>query len=146
LANENLLLDLKEFALKKIAAEKYPNDYHWIKIFRCDICGITPLRIKLEHHAGYRLGSSISNDFVGIFWGTCTKCDKKIKFFSITNEYSKTVRVEYPKCGKCGNDAFYVLECERYEGENGLKGFFDEGIVVGKCSECNTLMVIVQTD
>jgi hypothetical protein len=39
-----------------------------------------------------------------------------------------------------------VCECERFEGGDGLSGFFDEGVVVGKCSECGRNRVMVYTD
>jgi hypothetical protein len=36
--------------------------------------------------------------------------------------------------------------CERIEGEEGIPGFFDEGVIVGKCILCNRNMAFVFTD
>jgi hypothetical protein len=41
---------------------------------------------------------------------------------------------------------FVVCECERFEGDEGVFGFFDEGVVVGKCLECGCNRVMVYTD
>ena len=41
---------------------------------------------------------------------------------------------------------FSFGECERFEGDEGLMGFFDEGIVVGQCARCGQNRVFVYTD
>jgi hypothetical protein len=39
-----------------------------------------------------------------------------------------------------------VGECERIEGDEGLMGFFDEGVVAGMCAQCQRNRVLVETD
>ena len=41
---------------------------------------------------------------------------------------------------------FLVGRCERFEGDEGLSGFFDEGVVVGKCHRCGRNRVMVYVD
>jgi hypothetical protein len=36
--------------------------------------------------------------------------------------------------------------CERFEGEEGIPGFFDEGVIVGRCTECSRKRAFVFTD
>jgi hypothetical protein len=55
------------------------------------------------------------------------------------------LREEKPAC-ECGNITFIVGECERIEGNEGVMGFFDEGVVVGKCSRCGRMRAFVYTD
>ena len=37
-------------------------------------------------------------------------------------------------------------ECERIERDDGMMGFFDEGVVVGKCAQCGQNRALVHTD
>jgi hypothetical protein len=39
-----------------------------------------------------------------------------------------------------------VAEYERIERDDGMIGFFDEGVVVGKCSRCGRNRALVYTD
>jgi hypothetical protein len=39
-----------------------------------------------------------------------------------------------------------VAEVERIERDEGLPGFFDQGVVVGQCSQCGHNQVVVHTD
>jgi hypothetical protein len=55
------------------------------------------------------------------------------------------LRKEKPVC-ECGNTHFLVAICERIEGEEGLAGFFDEGVIVGQCSRCSRNRAFVYTD
>jgi hypothetical protein len=55
------------------------------------------------------------------------------------------MRDEKPKC-KCGHEQFYVGECERIERDEGVMGFVDEGVVVGKCFRCGRNRAFVYTD
>jgi hypothetical protein len=138
--HRTLLSDLETFAKKRIAAHRYPNDYHFFTPFKCDACGVVPLELTIEHHSGSRKG-----DFKGIIWGECTECGSRKRVFSFTGEHRKRLREEKPAC-TCGSASFLVGECERIEREEGVMGFFDEGVVVGKCSHCGRNRALVYTD
>ena len=47
---------------------------------------------------------------------------------------------------QCGNRSFIAGMCERFEGEKGIPGFFDEGVIVGRCTECSRKRAFVFTD
>jgi hypothetical protein len=134
-----IIQDLKSFAGKQIAADRYPNDHHSFNFARCGNCGIVPLTLTIEHHSGTQ-----KTNFKGVIWAQC-ECGRRERIFSFTGEHRKPERREVPVC-RCGNKWFVVCECERFEGSEGLSGFFDEGVVVGKCSECGRNRVMVYTD
>ena len=134
------LSDLEAFARKQIAAERYPNDAHFFRPYTCDTCGVVPFELTIEHHTGSKHG-----DFKGVIWGDCTVCGTRKRVFSFTGNHRKPLREEKPTC-TCGHTAFLVAECERMEGDQGITGFFDEGVVVGKCSHCGRNRVLVFTD
>jgi hypothetical protein len=52
---------------------------------------------------------------------------------------------EHPVCS-CGSDTFVLCMCDRYEGLSGFEGFFDEGVLVGKCETCGTHRTFLYTD
>lgn len=139
MTDPELIQDLKAFARKKIAADRYPNDRHSFIYAKCSSCGIVPLMLTIEHHSGAK-----KNNFRGVIWAVC-KCGRRERIFSFTGSHRKPERQETPGCS-CGNQWFVVCECERFEGGDGLSGFFDEGVVVGKCSECGRNRVMVYTD
>ena len=132
--------DLEMFAKQCIAAHRYPNDYHSFRLFKCDACGVVAFEVTVEHHAGSEEG-----DFKGVIWGECVECGSRKRLFSFTGEHRKRLREENPVCG-CGNGSFFVGECERIEGDEGIMGFFDEGVVVGKCFCCGRNQAFVYTD
>jgi hypothetical protein len=134
------LSDLEAFAKERIAAHRYPNDYHFFTLFKCHTCGVVPLELTIEHHTGSRKG-----DFKGLIFAQCSECGNRERVFSFTGKQRKRLRGEKPVC-ECGNGQFFVGECERIEGDEGLSGFFDEGVVVGKCSRCARNRVFVYTD
>ncbi|GEM_PF-825454 len=134
------LLDLERFARERISASRYPNDYHIFKPAACSACGVVPMELTIEHHTG-----SKKRNFRGIVLGLCSKCGKKEQIFKFTGKNRKPVREEKPVC-ECGSDYFYIGECERIEQEDGLLGFFDEGVFVGKCSECGRNRAFFYTD
>ena len=134
------LSDLQAYARKRIAAHRYPDDYHPFKPARCSACGVVPLELIIEHHTGSKKG-----DFKGVIWAQCSECGEKERIFSFTGKHRELVREEKPKC-LCGNATFVVAECERIERDEGLPGFFDEGVVVGKCSQCGRNRAFVHTD
>ena len=135
------LSDLERFAKERIDAQRYPDDYHFFTLSRCRACGVVPFELTIEHHTGSRKG-----DFKGVIRGQCSNCKENTRIFSFTGEHRKHLRIEKPVCAACGNTWFFVGECERIEGDEGVPGFFDEGVVVGKCSECGRNRVLVCTD
>ena len=139
--SENISLgELKTYAEKSIAAQRYPNDYHFFRPKGCSTCGIVPMSLTIEYHTGARKG-----DFKGVIMAHCSVCNVEQRIFSFTGEHRKPERVENPVC-KCGNATFVVAECERIEGDDGLMGFFDEGVVVGQCPACGRKHAFVFTD
>ena len=134
------LSDLEAFARQQIAAQRYPDDHHPFRVFACDECGVVAFELTIEHHSG-----SVEGGFKGVIWGVCTQCGDRKQLFRFTGEHRKRLREEQPVC-ECGHAGFLVAECERIEGEKGLAGFFDEGVVVGKCSRCGRNRAFVYTD
>lgn len=132
--------ELEAFARKRIDAHRYPDDYHSFRLFRCKACGVVPLDLTIEHHTGSRKG-----DFKGVIFARCSSCGSRERVFSFTGEHRTRLREENPVCA-CGNERFYVGECERIERDEGVLGFFDEGVVVGQCSQCGRNRVLVYTD
>jgi len=137
---KNSLSELEAYARKQITAERFPNDLHTIKLAKCANCGVVPMELTIEHHTG-----SKKQNFRGVIRGQCAQCGSQNRIFSFTGEHRKPEREEKPTC-KCGNPWFIVCECERIERDEGLPGFFDEGVVVGKCSECGKNRTFVYTD
>ena len=132
--------DLEAYGKRLLKADRYPNDFHRFTPFKCDSCGIAPFELVVEHHTG-----SGEGDFKGKITGLCAECGSEKQLFSFTGNHRKPMREEKPVC-ECGNVGFVVGECERIEGDEGLMGFFDEGVVVGMCSGCGQNRAIVFTD
>ncbi len=128
------------FARACLDADQYPGDHHKLTIFRCARCGVRPLTLTIEHHSG-----SSPGDFKGVIAARCSACGREEQVFSFTGEHRKWTREEKPACS-CGNDEFLAAMLERIEGEQGLVGFFDEGVVVGECSQCGRHTAFVYTD
>jgi hypothetical protein len=101
---------------------------------------VVPFALTIEHHTGSRKG-----DFKGRILGQCSGCSQAIRIFSFTGEHRKPLREEKPAC-RCGHRLFFVGECERIERDEGLLGFFDEGVVVGQCADCGRNRALVYTD
>ena len=138
--DQTTLSDLEAFAKDRIAADRYRSDHHFFRPFTCDACGVVPFEMTIEHHTGSKKGN-----FKGMIWGECAECGSGKRLFSFTGEHRKRLREEKPVC-ECGNASFLAGECERIEGDEGLMGFFDEGVVVGKCSRCGRNRALVYTD
>ena len=134
------LADLEAYAQKCINADRYPDDYHHFKLFRCQSCGVLPLELTIEHHTGSR-----KDDFKGVILGRCSACGSEERVFSFTGAHREPQRKEMPAC-KCGSKQFFVGECERIERDEGILGFFDEGVVVGRCAQCGRNRALVYTD
>lgn len=131
---------LEAFARDHLEADRYPNDYHIFRLSKCDICGVVPFGLTIEHHTGSRKG-----DFKGRIVGQCSICGHTTLILSYTGEHRQPLREETPTC-TCGGTDFTVGECERLEGDEGIMGFFDEGVVVGMCAKCQRNRVLVETD
>ena len=134
------LSDLEAFAQECIAAHRYPGDAHFFTPFKCDTCGVVPFELTIEHHTGSKKGN-----FRGTITGRCSECGVSKRVFSFTGKHREPLREEKPAC-KCGHTEFTVAECERIERDDGMIGFFDEGVVVGKCSRCGRNSALVYTD
>ena len=134
------LSSLDDFALQCINSQAYPNDNHYFSIFTCNSCRSLSFKLTIEHHTG-----STQSDFKGIIWGECSSCGYLMRLFTFTGTHRKILRDERPEC-ECGNKTFTVGLGERFEGEQGIPGYFDEGVVVGKCCICNLNKAIVYTD
>jgi hypothetical protein len=140
MTGDTWISDLRTFALECLAADRYPQDYHTWKLFTCEACGGDTFAVTVEHHTGSKRG-----DFKGLIWGDCEACGHRQQLFGFTGAHRKHLRDEAPAC-RCGSRAFAVGECERIEGEEGLMGFFDEGVVVGQCRHCGGFRAFVYTD
>lgn len=134
------LAELEDYAKDCISAHDYPNDNHLFTLYRCKSCGASAFKITIEHHTG-----SEEWDFKGIFWGECTGCGYLGRLFTFTGEHRQMLREERPGC-ECGNRSFTAGQCERYEGAEGIPGFFDEGVIVGKCCQCGLNRTFAFTD
>jgi hypothetical protein len=137
---QTTLTELAAFAKERIAADRYPDDYHFFRPAKCSTCGVVPLALTIEYHTGSKKGN-----FRGVILAQCSECEGKVRIFSFTGSGREPLREEKPAC-ECGNVYFVVGECERIEGDEGVLGFFDEGVVVGKCSRCGRLRAFVYTD
>ena len=131
---------LEEFALDSINSRGYPDAIHTFSIYRCNSCGSSAFRLTAEHHTGSEEGN-----FRGIVWGECSVCGYLMRLFTFTGEHRKPLREERPECD-CGNRIFLTGQGERVEGEKGIPGFFDEGVIAGRCLSCHRNRVIVYFD
>jgi len=134
------LSGLLGFARRCLAAHRYPGARHPFTVFKCRDCGVVPLALRIEHHTG-----SQQRDFKGAIVARCSKCGREERIFRFTGEHRDFVREERPAC-ECGNTVFIVAMLERFEGDQGLPGFFDEGVIVGECSRCGRRTAFVYTD
>ncbi len=133
-------MELEDFARECLAADRHPGDDHFFTLYRCKSCGSSLFRLTIEHHTG-----SQEWNFRGIIWGECAGCGYLCRLFTFTGEHRQPVSEERPVCN-CGNRIFFTGQCERYEGEEGIPGFFDTGVIAGKCSQCKRNRVFVITD
>jgi hypothetical protein len=132
--------NLEDFARDCISASNYPKDDHYFTLFTCNSCRKSIFRLTIEYHSG-----SETWNFRGIIWGECSDCGYLGRLFTFTGEHRNMLREERPVCD-CGGRNFVMGMCERYEGEEGLAGFFDEGVIVGKCCDCHRNRAFVYTD
>lgn len=134
------LAGLFGFARECLAAHRYPHAHHTFNVFTCPDCGVKPLALRIEHHTG-----SMKRDFRGVIFARCSACDRERRLFSFTGEHRTGLREERPVCD-CGHGTFVVAKVERIEGDQGLPGFFDEGVIVGQCPRCGRYTAFVYTD
>jgi len=134
------LSELEDFAMECINSRNYPEDFHNFILFRCSSCKSSAFKLTIEHHTG-----SEEWNFKGIIWGECADCGYLMRLFTFTGNHRERLRDERPEC-ECGNRIFITGQCERIEGEQGIPGFFDEGVVVGRCTQCKRNKALVYTD
>lgn len=136
----DLISALEDFAKQSINNLAYPNDDHYFQIYKCNSCHSSIFKLTIEHHTG-----SENWAFKGIIWGECSTCGFLMRLFTFTGEHREILKTDYPVCD-CGNRDFLAGQCERYEGEQGIPSFFDEGVIVGKCTKCNRNKALAFTD
>ena len=134
------LATLERYARESLDAEQYVGDIHRFVLANCPGCGLVPMSLTIEHHSGSKKGN-----FRGVVWGSCQSCKKEHRIFSYTGTHRKLTRKVNPSC-RCGNAFFVVGECQRFEGEEGLVGFFDEGVLVGQCVACRHNQAFIYMD
>jgi hypothetical protein len=134
------LSDLDAFAEQCINSRNYPDHLHTFRLYVCNSCGSATFKVTIEHHTG-----SETWNFKGIIWGECTTCGYLGPLFTFTGTHRKWLRDERPEC-ECGSRTFTAGQCERFETEQGIPGFFDEGVIAGKCTVCKRNKVFVYTD
>jgi hypothetical protein len=132
--------ELEDFAMQAIASQNHPEDYHYFSLYTCNSCKSSAFRLTIEHHSGTEAWS-----FKGIIWGECADCGYPGRLFTFTGNHREKLRDERPVC-ECGSRIFVTGQCERIEGEQGIPGFFDEGVIVGRCTLCNRNKAFVFTD
>jgi len=137
---DDVLPKLRALALTSIEAERFPEDSHRFWPYRCQDCGVSPFTLTVEHHTGSRKAN-----FRGIISGVCSRCGNEQRLYSFTGSHRRLVRSASPKC-RCGHRHYWVGECERIEGDEGLSGFVDEGVVVALCDHCGRPRVLARTD
>ena len=134
------LSDLEAFAEDQLNMDHYPNHCCAFRVFRCPDCGVVPLELVFEHHTG-----SQDDDFKGAIFARCSVCERERRVFQFTGAHREPLRRESPVC-ECGHGYFLAGEGERFERDEGLPGFFDEGVIVGQCARCGQKRTFVYTD
>lgn len=134
-------MNLEKFALDCLKAEKFPNDRHIFKEYKCEKCGFMPMKLTIEYHTG-----GTREDFKGKILGQCAQCHETTEILSFTGDHRKKEREEVAIC-KCGKNLFTAGELERFEDDEDMPGgFFDEGVVVGECAGCGERVDFLYTD
>jgi hypothetical protein len=137
--------DLEEYAKEQINAAAYPADDHRCYVYPCSNCNkVVLFKVRISYSVACDEARP-AYDFAGTVYGTCIQCNQEQKLFSIQRGNYPEEEQEYHVCS-CGSDAFILCMCERYEGLSGLAGFFDEGVLVGKCETCGTPKTFLYTD
>ena len=134
------LSDLIAFALQSLKAEFTPEETYTPALYGCTTCGAVPLRLTIMHQS-----CSTEMDFKGTILGTCFECANTEEKFHYTRPESDPGPKEEPSC-ECGNPYFFMLGVERFEADGGVPWFFDDGVIVGKCSQCGKCRQFVSYD
>lgn len=135
-----LKLILEDYAKDCINSRDHPDDFHQFALYSCSSCRASLFSLTIEYHTGAEKWS-----FRGIIWGHCSECGYLMRLFTFTGTHRQIEREERPGC-ECGNRTFIAGQCERIEGENGIPGFFDEGVIVGRCAKCGRYKAFVYFD
>jgi len=137
--------ELENYAKEQINAEAYADDVHICTQFRCNHCElIAPFSLLISYSNACDENRPAS-DFAGTIYSTCSICGSVETPLSIIRGNHPEAEKEHPVCS-CGSNSFFLCMCERYEGAHGLEGFFDEGVIVGKCSSCGSFRTFLFTD
>jgi len=137
--------ELEEYAKEQINAAAYTEDVHTCSHFTCSQCGrMVPISLLISYSKACDKARP-ALDFAGTVQSTCSNCGLVEIRLRIIRGKNPEVEQEHPVCS-CGSQSFFVCMCERYEGAQGLQGFFDEGVIVGKCSTCGSLRTFLFTD
>jgi hypothetical protein len=136
--------DLEEYTKEQINAAAYPDDDHRCFLYPCSNCKrVVPFSVRISYSAACD-SARPAYDFAGTVYGTCIQCNQEQILFGITRDNHPEEEQEHPTCS-CGSDAFILCMCERYEGLSGLTGFFDEGVLAGKCETCGAFKTFLYT-
>jgi len=68
-----------------------------------------------------------------------------VELLSFTGPHRRSERAEAMMC-PCRSTKLSIAMCGRYKCEDGIPGFFDEGVIVGKCTDCLRNVVVALTD
>lgn len=137
--------ELEEYAKLQINAAAYADDVHICNHFECGQCKeVVPFTLRISYSDACD-DARPAQDFAGTVFGTCSKCGSTDSIFGIIRGNWPETEQEHPVCS-CGSDSFILCMCERYEGAYGLQGFFDEGVLVGRCSNCGIPRTFLFTD
>jgi hypothetical protein len=136
---------LEDYGKEQINAAAYSDDVHICTLFSCEHCErISPFSLLISYSTACDRARPAA-DFAGTVQGTCSQCGTTDVLFGIKRGNHPESETEHPVCS-CGSDAFVLCLCERYEGASGLQGFFDEGVLVGKCATCGSHKTFLFTD
>lgn len=132
--------ELAQFARKCLGYAGASEARFEFRSFHCPSCLGAEFVVVVEHHTGSRPAN-----FRGKIRGRCLACGSEAQLYSFTGRRRRLLR-ETPVVCNCGQELFVVGEGERFEDEEGLPGFFDEGVVVARCIGCGRNHVVVEID
>jgi len=89
--NQTVFSDLKAFVESAIAAEKYPDDFHFFHQSECQASNGILFSLVIEHHTGSQEGN-----FRGVILGQCSQCGKEERILIFTGKHRTILRTEKP--------------------------------------------------
>lgn len=109
-----------------------------LRVFLCDCdCGGMTFYTIVEPDLAARRGR-----FNGRVLATCEECGDRSLFLSVLPQHPDTGgQVAEVLACECGNHTFHLGMGELFD-----DGFFDMGLVVGRCTNCLQPRVVVETD